>query len=783
MPRKSRKIYSQYNAADLSNAVSDVKTGRSSLRQAAAKYDIPRSTISDHVVGRVQPGATPGRKPALPSHIEREMVVKAMDASQKGFGITRRSLMVKAFQVAKKFNLNHPFRNNAAGKDWFNGLKSRHPDLAIRKPQKVSTSRSRMMNNEVVSSYFKDLGTLLTSNNLINKPKQIWNLDETGISLEHTPQNVIAKKGAHQIPGRVSCAKENISVSACVNANGESLPPMIIVRGKTHKALWSFVTSDGPEGALWTWQERAWMEDALGHLWFQKVFLPGCGPERPQLLILDQHHSHEVIELIQMAKRENIIILGLPPHCSHWLQPLDKGCFGPLSKRYDVRCTEYMSMHPSNVVTKASWAKLFKQAWVDAITPENIKKGFSVTGIWPFNPDRIPQEAFSPYISCADNLSSSNASVNLPLPSMSSLETSLSHNVSSNALPVEVICDQTTANATMTTDAVTNTLKCGINSSAASCDTGYSTASCSPSSSLLQNTSEQPIEQSEISVTQESADAVLEEFVSLPVPDHTSSASPDIININMSACSTNTSSASCDTDLSAAQYTSKSSLLLNDSLSEQPAEQTVVSVTQESADAILEAVSSGTLNVFDIDIQPTDSLKVSDISDSVSSSLDEIFGFNLMSKHCNGQTKNDTGKKLKPKISGHRILTSDEIVQMKQTQKEEKEKKLREKEERMKVREENKRKREQGKENASRGKRKAKGAKNGKQEETKTHHCILCLSFDTTSSPFVECSNCHCWIHHACVPFYYQSILKEAISGNDLFICHVCVEAAMKELA
>lgn len=126
------------------------------------------------------------------------------------------------------------------------------------------------------------------------------------------------------------------------------------------------------------------MEDALGHMWFKQV------SERPQILRLDLHHSHEVLELIQMATSENIIIVGLLPHCSHCLQPLIKGCFGPLSKRYDLRCTEYMSMHPSNVVTKATWSKLFKLAWDDAMTKENIKQCFSVTGIWPFNPSRIP---------------------------------------------------------------------------------------------------------------------------------------------------------------------------------------------------------------------------------------------------------------------------------------------------------------------------------------------------------------------------------------------------------
>ncbi|GFS05782.1 hypothetical protein ElyMa_004690500 [Elysia marginata] len=39
------------------------------------------------------------------------------------------------------------------------------------------------------------------------------------------------------------------------------------------------------------------MEDVLGSQWFSKIFLNHCGPERPQLLLLDSHSSHEDFKL------------------------------------------------------------------------------------------------------------------------------------------------------------------------------------------------------------------------------------------------------------------------------------------------------------------------------------------------------------------------------------------------------------------------------------------------------------------------------------------------------
>jgi len=49
------------------------------------------------------------------------------------------------------------YKKFKAGKDWFEGLKRRHPGIVVRKPEKLGTNRARMMNKEVISRYFADL--------------------------------------------------------------------------------------------------------------------------------------------------------------------------------------------------------------------------------------------------------------------------------------------------------------------------------------------------------------------------------------------------------------------------------------------------------------------------------------------------------------------------------------------------------------------------------------------------------------------------------------------------
>jgi hypothetical protein len=64
MGRKSKKagIYGQYSYTKVEEAVAEYRAGRLSLRKASSKFGVPRSTISDHALGKVLPGAQAGDK-------------------------------------------------------------------------------------------------------------------------------------------------------------------------------------------------------------------------------------------------------------------------------------------------------------------------------------------------------------------------------------------------------------------------------------------------------------------------------------------------------------------------------------------------------------------------------------------------------------------------------------------------------------------------------------------------------------------------------------------------
>ena len=227
---------------------------------------------------------------------------------------------------------------------------------------------------------------------------RIWNMDETGMVLEHRPTKVLARRGARYLQSRISGNQESVTVNAAANAAGKALPPHLIVKGKTRLVLNGFDSDKAPEGTVMSVSDSGWTKQGIGALWFTDVFLRNIGPERPQLLVMDGHDSHCFVELIEKAMEENknIILVELPSHTSHWLQPLDCMVFFSLKTHYNAARQQFLNDWPNLTISHRNFCGLLAQAGRKALTKENIVRGFESTGIMPFNTKKILQEAFIP---------------------------------------------------------------------------------------------------------------------------------------------------------------------------------------------------------------------------------------------------------------------------------------------------------------------------------------------------------------------------------------------------
>lgn len=141
--------------------------------------------------------------------------------------------------------------------------------------------------------------------------------------------------------------------------------------------------------------QSGWSNEGL-FLQYLEHFIKIVKPSRDDgvLLIMDNHKSHLSIEATKLAKDYGITILTFPPHTSHKLQPLDRTVFGPFKTYKDQASKEWMHTNPGRPITIYDMAALVGKAFPRAFTPENITKGFEVTGIWFKNSQIFREDEF-----------------------------------------------------------------------------------------------------------------------------------------------------------------------------------------------------------------------------------------------------------------------------------------------------------------------------------------------------------------------------------------------------
>ena len=130
---------------------------------------------------------------------------------------------------------------------------------------------------------------------------------------------------------------------------------------------------------------------------FMRHFVNHVRPskERPILFLLDNHQSHLSIEVIDFCKENGVIMFSFPPHCSHRLQPLDRGVFGPLKRFVNTQCGAWMKSNPGKVMTIYDIPGIVSNCLPKAVTPGNVLGGFRVSGIVPFNPNIFEEDDFA----------------------------------------------------------------------------------------------------------------------------------------------------------------------------------------------------------------------------------------------------------------------------------------------------------------------------------------------------------------------------------------------------
>ncbi|KAI4454091.1 dde superfamily endonuclease [Holotrichia oblita] len=121
-----------------------------------------------------------------------------------------------------------------------------------------------------------------------------------------------------------------------------------------------------------------------------------CSVNDKVLLVMDNHCSHSTLKIFEFCKESGIVIVTLPPHTSHRLQPLDICFYGPLKTAYNQECGNFMKTRNYQKIQQTDIAEIFKKAYNRTATIEKAVKGFETAGIFPLNPHVINEEELAP---------------------------------------------------------------------------------------------------------------------------------------------------------------------------------------------------------------------------------------------------------------------------------------------------------------------------------------------------------------------------------------------------
>ena len=204
------------------------------------------------------------------------------------------------------------------------------------------------------------------------QPWQIYNADETGCTTAQKPGAVVAETGAKQVGSITSAERgELVTVIYTVRADGMVLPPMFIFPRVNYKV-------GSSPGRIGTATRSGWVNEGefvkyLHHVGNQT----NCSKDRPILLIMDNHESHCSLKAIDNAKELRIVLLTIPPHTSHRMQPLDVAVYGPFKLAYWRAMDSYMRSNPGKTVTVYEIPEFVKSAQMTAITQHYVTAGFA----------------------------------------------------------------------------------------------------------------------------------------------------------------------------------------------------------------------------------------------------------------------------------------------------------------------------------------------------------------------------------------------------------------------
>lgn len=293
------------------------------------------------------------------------------------------------------------------GSTFYDWVKRHKSSVNLRKPKDISKKRIGMDKMDEINEWITRLETHFGPNS--TRKWDGWvkaNYDETTIDFNSELSYVINKTGIPQTNILTTKNNQRCSLLPFVLSTGHTFLSIVIVQGRPGESEGFFVPEAGdtryptlPKGRTRlrlyrTENGRLRQEDFMVIMDEFATQWRAQYPWKPILVFGDQSSVHTNDQIIHKMFLKDIWLCYFPSDTSHFLQPLDNVPFANFKRAF---ANFYRKVRHSPHHNKDERYYLMIQAAIDAehksFSQKTILEGFKSTGLVPFDPAKIIQNA------------------------------------------------------------------------------------------------------------------------------------------------------------------------------------------------------------------------------------------------------------------------------------------------------------------------------------------------------------------------------------------------------
>jgi hypothetical protein len=208
-------------------------------------------------------------------------------------------------------------------------------------------------------------------------PKDVLNMDETGLNWKRTPDRTLATKSQ----SGTKKSKDRITIALTSNADG-SEKFLAWVIGKSENPRYFRKVNRKNLRIMYRFNKSKWMSGLICEEYLRWLNTKMRGEGRKVLLLMDNFSGHELaVQLVGgLQGLSNVRIAWLPPNTTSTWQPMDQGIIASFKLQYRKMWITFMlreyeaNRDPQKTVNLLKAVQWTRAAWESSVTRDTIKR-------------------------------------------------------------------------------------------------------------------------------------------------------------------------------------------------------------------------------------------------------------------------------------------------------------------------------------------------------------------------------------------------------------------------